>query len=117
MKPHLVTNLKIVRNPMLVMPFLILGISLLQDNMELLLEVLDPFNEFGFSVCLGLSMGGLCLGSGNGYNYINGGQWMEPKAYLKRVVANSDIEGFFIAILNIWEDLIPCTWMLGVVHA
>jgi hypothetical protein len=49
MKPHLVTKLKLVRNLMLVMSLLILGIGLIQDIMNLFLEVLHPFNEFGFS--------------------------------------------------------------------
>ena len=27
------------------------------------------------------------------------------------------MEGFVVAMLNIRKDLIPCVWMLGVVHA
>jgi hypothetical protein len=27
------------------------------------------------------------------------------------------MKGFFIAVLNIGETLIPCAWMFGVVHA
>jgi hypothetical protein len=79
MQPHLVTNLKLVRNPMLVMSLLILGIGLLQDIMNLLLEVLDPFNEFGCSVFLGLSMGGLCQGSGMGRATSMGANGWNPK--------------------------------------
>jgi hypothetical protein len=78
MKPHLVTNLKLVRSSMMVMPFLILGIGLLQDIMNLFLEVMDLFIEFGWYVCLGLSVGRLYRGSWNGKSYINGGQWLEP---------------------------------------
>jgi hypothetical protein len=39
---------------------LVLGIILLKDVMNLLLEVLDPFNNLFCTVCLGLSMGELC---------------------------------------------------------
>jgi hypothetical protein len=42
---------------MLVMSLLVLGISLLKDVMNLLLEVLDPFNKFGCTICLGLECG------------------------------------------------------------
>jgi hypothetical protein len=33
------------------------------------------------------------------------------------VVANRVMEGFFIAMLNVWKVLIPCTWILGFLHA
>jgi hypothetical protein len=101
---------------MLVMSLLILAINLLQDIMNLLLEVLDLFNNFSWYVCLGLSMGGLCRGRWNKQSYINGGQRLEPQAYLKRAMANGSMKGSVIAMLNIWKALIPCTWMLGVVH-
>jgi hypothetical protein len=35
---------------------------------------------------------------------------------LKRVVVDQDMEGFIVAMFNIRKDLIPCTWILGVVH-
>jgi hypothetical protein len=44
MQPHLFTNLKLVRDPMLVMLLLIIGIGLLQYIMNLFLEVMDPFD-------------------------------------------------------------------------
>jgi hypothetical protein len=47
MQPHLITNLKLVWNLMLVMSLLVLGIGFLQDIMNLLLDVLDPFKKFG----------------------------------------------------------------------
>jgi hypothetical protein len=102
---------------MLVMSLLILAIDLLQDIMNLLLEVLDPFIEFGYFFCLNLSVGALCQGSWNGQSYISGGQWIGPQTHMKRVVANRAMEGSIIAMLNIWEALIPCKWMLRVVHA
>jgi hypothetical protein len=112
MQPHLVTNQKLVRNLMLVMSLLILGIGLLQDIMNLLLEVLDPFKKFGFSVYLGLIMGGLHWGRWNEHSYINGGQWLEPQAHRKRVVSNGVVEGFVIAMLNIWNTLIHVSGFL-----
>jgi hypothetical protein len=45
------------------------------------------------------------------------GPMARTQAHLKRVVANRAMEGFVIAMLNIWKALIPSTWMLGVVHA
>jgi hypothetical protein len=64
----------------------------------------------------GLSMGGLFLCNCNGKSYVNGGQWLEPQAHLKRVVANRVVEGSVVAMLNIRKDLIPCVWMFGIVH-
>jgi hypothetical protein len=45
----------------MVMSLLILVIGLLKNIMNLLLEVLDPFNKFGFSIFFGLSVGGIRL--------------------------------------------------------
>jgi hypothetical protein len=58
---HLITNIKLVWNPMLVMSLLVLSISFLEDIMNLLLDVFDPFNKIGFFVCLTLRMGELFL--------------------------------------------------------
>jgi hypothetical protein len=102
---------------MLVMSLLILGIRLLQDIISLLLEVLDLFIEFGFFIYLGVSVGGLYRGRWNGKSCINGGYWLEPLEHLKNVVANRVVDASIIAMLNIWEALITCTWMLGLVHA
>jgi hypothetical protein len=35
----------------------------------------------------------------------------------KRDMANRVMKGFVVAMLNIRKALIPCTWMLGVVHS
>jgi hypothetical protein len=97
-QPHLVTNLKLVRNPMMVTSLLILGTALLQDITKLLLEVLDPFNNFCCFVYLNMSVGGICWGRWNGQSYINGGKWLEPQAHLKKAMANGDVEGSIIVI-------------------
>jgi hypothetical protein len=47
---------------------------------------------------------------------MKGGLWLEPKENTKRVVANRAMEGFVIIMLKIQEALIPCMWILGVVH-
>jgi hypothetical protein len=117
MQPYLISHLKLVWNPMLIMALLVLGIGFLQNIMNLLLDVLDSFNKFGCSINLSLSMGGLFLCRCNGQSYINWGQWLEPQAHLKRVVANRVVEGSIVAMLNIRKDLIPCAWMFGVVHS
>jgi hypothetical protein len=60
MQPDLITNLKLVWNMMLVLSLLVLGVGLQHDIMNLLLEVMDSFNKFGYSIYLSLSMEGLC---------------------------------------------------------
>jgi len=73
MKPYLISHMKIVCYPMLIVVFLVLGFSFLQNFMNLLMDVVDSFNKFGFSINLDLSMGGLFLCSCNGKIYVNGG--------------------------------------------
>jgi hypothetical protein len=46
---------------MLIVALLVLGIGFLQNIMNLLLDVLDSLNKFGYSINLDLSMGGLFL--------------------------------------------------------
>jgi hypothetical protein len=84
--------------------------------MNLLLDVLDSLNKFGYSISLSPSMGGLFLCSCNGQSYVNGGEWLEPQAHLKRVVANRVVEDSVVAMLNIRKALIPCAWMFRIVH-
>jgi hypothetical protein len=116
MQPYLISNLKLVWYTMLILALLVLGIGFLQNIMNLLLDVLDSLKIFGCLISLGLSMGGLFLCSCNGQSYVNGGQWLEPQAHLKRVVANRFVEGSIVAMLNIRKDFIPCAWMFGIVH-
>jgi hypothetical protein len=116
MQPDLISHLKFVWYPMLIVALLVLGIGFLHNIMNLLLDVLDALNKFGFPINLGLSMGGLFLCDCNGKSYVNGGQWLEPQAHLKRVVANRVVEGSVVAMLNIRKDFIPCAWMFGIIH-
>ena len=101
---------------MLIVVLLVLSIEFLQNIMKLLFDVLDLYKKNGCSINLVMSMGGLLLCSCNGDNYVNGGQWLEPQAHLKRVVANRVVERFVVAMLNISKALIPCVWMFGIVH-
>ena len=102
---------------MMIMLLLVLGIGFLHNIMNLLLDVMDVIKTFGFLIILGLRMGGIFMCSYNGQIYVNGGQWLEPQAHLKSVIANRVVEGSIVAMLNILKALIPCMWMLGAVHA
>jgi hypothetical protein len=102
--------------PLLIVVLLGLGIGVLQNIMNLLLDAVDPFNKFGFSMNLGMNMGGLFLCSCNGKNYANYIQWLEPQKHLKTDVANRFVNRFVVAMLNIRKVLIPCEWIFGIVH-
>ena len=56
MQPNLVYHLEFVWNSMLIMALLVLGIGFLQNIMDLLLDVLNIFNEPGGFVGLCVSM-------------------------------------------------------------
>jgi hypothetical protein len=79
--------------------------------MDLLVDVLDPFNEFGGFVNLILSMARLCMCGCKGQCYINGAQWLKSQAHLKRVMVGQAMEGSVVVVLNIRKDLIPCAWI------
>jgi hypothetical protein len=93
---------------MLIVTLLVLGIGFLHNIMNLLLDVMDALNKFGFPISLGLSMGGIFLCNCNGQSYTNGGQWLEHQAHLKRAMANRVVEGYVVSMLNISKDFIPC---------
>ena len=116
MKPNLFSHLEFVWDSMLIMALLVLGIGFLQNIMNLLSDVLNPFNEPSGFVNLCVSMRGFGLCGCKGKSYINGAQWLKPKVYLKRIVTSRYMKRFVIVVLNIRNALIPCTWMFGVVH-
>ena len=74
MQPNLVAHLEFVWNPMLIMALLVLSSGFLQNIMDLLLDVLNLFNEPGCFVVLCLSMRILILCGGKGKSYTNGAQ-------------------------------------------
>jgi hypothetical protein len=88
MQLDLISHLKFMWYSMLIVALLVLGIGFLHNIMNFLLDVLDALNKFGYRINLCLSMGGLFSCGYNGQSYVNGGQWLQPKAHLKRVVAN-----------------------------
>jgi hypothetical protein len=56
-QPNFISHLKLVWHLVLIMALLVLGIGLLQNNLNLILDVLDPLNELGSFVIFNLSMG------------------------------------------------------------
>jgi hypothetical protein len=79
-------------------------------------DVIDPFNEFGGFFSLILSMGIFFLCGCKRKCYINGAQWLKSQAHVKMAMVGRAMEGYVVAMLNIIKSLIPCVWILGVVH-
>jgi len=84
--------------------------------MDLLLDVLNLFNEASgfFSLCVSMRIFSLC--GFKGKSYINGSQWLKSQAYLKWVVANRVVNRSIVVVLHIRKVIIPCVWMFGVIH-
>ena len=116
MQPNLVAHLEFVWNPMPIMALLVLGIGFLQNIMDLLLDVLNLFNEPGGFIGLYVSMRGFGLCGCKGKSYINGAQWLKSQAYLKWEIASRVLNRYVLALLHIRKVVIPCAWMFGVVH-
>ena len=72
MQPNLFAHLEFVWNLMLIMVLLVLSIGFLQNSMDLLLDVLNLFNEPSSLVILCVSMRGFSLCGCKGKSYING---------------------------------------------
>jgi hypothetical protein len=117
MKPDLISHLKLVWHPVLIMELHILSIGFLQNVMDLLVDELNPFNEFGGFFDLALYMGRLCMCGHKGQYDINGTQWLKSQPHLKGDVSGQAMERFVVVVFNIGETLIRCAWILGVVHA
>ena len=101
---------------MLIMALLILGIDFLQDIMDLLLDVLNLFNEPSCFVSLRVSMRRVGLCGCNWKSYINGTQWLKAKANLKWAMASRAMNKSIVVVLHIRKVVIPHAWMFGVVH-
>jgi hypothetical protein len=76
-KPNFISHLKLVWHPMLIMALLVLGIGLLKNIMNLLVDVLDSVNEPSSFVVFSLSMGRVYLGGRKGRCNIHGTQWFK----------------------------------------
>jgi hypothetical protein len=103
--------------PVLIMALLVLIIGFLQNLLDLLEDVLNPFNESGGFVDRRLVMRRLCLCGGMRKCNINGSQGLESQPHMKLAMADGAMQSPVVIVLNIGETLIPCRWMLSVVHA
>jgi hypothetical protein len=61
MQPNFISDLKLVWHLVLIMEFLVLGIGHIQNIMNLLVDVLNSFNQSSGFVDFSLRMGRLCL--------------------------------------------------------
>jgi hypothetical protein len=99
------------------MALLVLSIGFLQNLLDLLADVLNPLNESGGFVDHRLIGEESCLCGGKRKCNINGSQGLESQTHLKWAMAGGTMESPVVTMLDIWETLIPCTWMLRIVHA
>jgi hypothetical protein len=99
------------------MALLVLSIGFLQNILDLLADVLNPLNESGGFVDHRLIRGRVYLCGGKRKCNINGSQGLESQTHLKWAMASGTMESPVVTMLDIWETLIPCTWMLRIVHA
>jgi hypothetical protein len=65
-QPNFISHLKLVWHLMLIMALIVLGIGLLQNILNLLVDVLDPLNEPGRFFGLSFIMGQVFLGGHKG---------------------------------------------------
>jgi hypothetical protein len=95
MQPYLISHLKLVWYPMLIMALACTWHWISAKYHELVVGCVGFIQQIWLLNQPQSSMGGLFLCSCNGKSYVNGGQWLEPQAHLKRVVAN-----------RVWRDLL-----------
>jgi hypothetical protein len=90
------------------MEFLVLSIGFIKNTMELLVDVLNSFNEFSgfFNLILGMGIFFLCGCMGKCYTNVV--KWLKSQAHLKRDVVGRAMEGSVVAMLDIRKALIPC---------
>jgi hypothetical protein len=101
---------------MLIMALLVLSIGFLQNLLDLLADVMNPLNESGVFFDRRLIRGRVCLCGGKRKCNINGSQGLESQTHLKWVMASGIMESLVVTVLDIWETLVPCTWMLKIVN-
>jgi hypothetical protein len=99
------------------MALLVLSIGFLRNLLDLLADVLNPLNESGGFFDHRLIMGRVCLCGGKRKCNINGSQGLESQTYLKWAIVSGAMESPVVTVLDIEETLVPCTWMLIIVHA
>jgi hypothetical protein len=102
---------------MFIMVLLVLSIGYLQNILDLLEDVLNPLNESGGFFNRILIMGRVWLCGGKRNCNIHGSQGLESQTHLKWAIAGGAMESHVVTVLNIRDNLFPCTWMLIIVHA
>jgi hypothetical protein len=102
---------------MLIKALLVLIIGFLKNILDLLANVMNPLNESGGFFNCKLIRGRVFLCSGKRKCNINGSQGLESQIHLKWAMASGTMESRVVTMLDIWETLVPCTWMLRIVHS
>jgi hypothetical protein len=64
-----------------------------------------------------LIRGRVCMCGGKRKCNINVSQGLESETRLKWAMADGTMERLVVTMLDIWETLVPCTWILRIVHA
>ena len=101
---------------MLIMSLLLHSIGSVQYVMNLLADVMNALDEVVCFVSFRLDMSQIILSSCKWHGYVNGTQWLESQAHLKGAMAGWAMESSVITMLYIGEALVPCAWMLWIVH-
>jgi hypothetical protein len=99
------------------MVFLVIRIGFMQNILDLLADVLNPLNESGGFVDHRLIKGRVCLCGGKRKCNINRSQGLESQTHLKWAMASGTMESPIVIVLDIWEIIIPCMWILRIVDA
>ena len=84
--------------------------------MDLLLDVLNPFNEPSCFAGLCVSMIRVSRCGCKGKSYIKGIQCLKSQANLNWFVANRAMNSLVLSMLHIRKVVIPCAWMFGFGH-
>jgi hypothetical protein len=101
---------------MLITTLLLLRIGFMQNIMDLLANVMNTFNKIGGFVSFILNMGRFYLCGHKGQCNINGIQRLDSQPHLEGLATTQAMEIYVVVVLNIGENLIPCAWIIGVVH-
>ena len=88
MQLDLLSHLKLMWCPMLIMTFFVLSIGFIHDIMNLLVDVLNVFNKLDGLINFVLNMSKFYLCSCKMHCNINGTQWLKSQTHLKGVVAS-----------------------------
>jgi hypothetical protein len=64
----------------------------------------------------GLSRVRVCQCGGKRKCNINGSQGLESQTHLKWAMASGTMESPIVNVLEIWESLVPCMWIIRILH-